>query len=51
MNYDRIDLNKYYKFVKVCCVCRKDYGMDLKSERLMKDICPDCITKIRRKKS
>lgn len=42
----RKDLKKYYKEVKVCILCKKEYGNDYgKSEN---KICPECLIKLQK---
>ena len=46
-NY-RLDLNIYYKFVRVCKSCNKKYGSDLDNENRY---CPICDLKIKQRGS
>ena len=43
------DLLKYYKYVKICKLCKKEYGLDSDTEKKLKDVCPNCRTKLRKK--
>lgn len=42
MNNQRSELEKYYKFVAECILCKGKYGYDYKNEK-SKGICPKCI--------
>ena len=44
-----MELKDYYKFVKVCKLCKKEYGLDKNKEKRGKDICPICLVKLRKK--
>jgi len=43
----RKNLHKFYKFVRVCISCKKQYGTDTLSPNATK-YCIECSTKIRR---
>ena len=43
MKHHRTNLKKYFKHVKVCCSCGKEYGSDCVNE-LEDKICPCCST-------
>lgn len=38
---NRTELEKYYKKVKECVICKEDYGIDGSEQN--KDVCPTCI--------
>lgn len=44
-----MDLNKYYKFVKTCKLCKREYGLDSNVEKKGENICPICMHKYLRK--
>jgi len=45
----RENLNKYYRFVKNCKLCKREYGLDSKLEKKGDGICPICMHKFLRK--
>jgi DNA-directed RNA polymerase subunit RPC12/RpoP len=41
----RASLNKYYRYVHICLICKKEYGTDTKKIK-DKGTCPTCLYKI-----
>jgi rRNA maturation endonuclease Nob1 len=46
---DNAELEKYYKFIKICVLCKKEYGVDKKYKKDNK-LCPICAYKMRNNK-
>lgn len=44
------ELLKYYKIVKKCIACGRNYGVDNGLYECNKDLCPKCIAKLNNKK-
>lgn len=44
----RKDLKLYYKYIEICVVCRKKYGMDKKIGRQQNKRCPACCDYVKK---
>ena len=44
----RVNLKKVYKFVKICLLCKQEYGVDNLKERSNPNTCPVCVGNIRK---